>query len=112
MWRYAGDSATITVEHANRAIPEATTRLGDLVHAPAINSLSPTDRRYLHAMAIDDGVSTSADIAARLGMTSQNVGQYRARLIDEGMIEPAGHGRVTFTAPLLREYIRKRSTAP
>lgn len=110
MWRYAGDSDTITVEHASRAIPEASTRLGDLVHAPAVHALSPTDRRYLQAMAMDDGVSTSANIASRLGMTPQNVGQYRARLIDEGMIEPAGHGRVTFTAPLLREYIREQLT--
>ena len=111
MWRYAGDSATITAMHANRAIPEASTRLGDLVHAPAVQALSPTDRRYLQAMAGDDGVSTSADIAARLGMTPQNVGQYRARLIDEGMIEPAGHGLVRFTAPLLREYIREQLLA-
>ncbi|WP_104177818.1 hypothetical protein [Cryobacterium sp. Y50] len=65
LWRYAGDSATITATHANRAIPEASTRLGDLVHAPAVQALSSTDRRYLQAMARDDGASTSANIYIR-----------------------------------------------
>lgn len=41
-------------------------------------------------------------------MSSQNVGQYRA---DEGMIESAGYRLVTFTAPLLRDYIRELQLA-
>ncbi|WP_245827880.1 hypothetical protein [Sinomonas mesophila] len=36
------------------------------------------------------------------------VSNYRARLIEAGLIEQAGYGRVDFAIPGLREYLRAR----
>nr|WP_217613852.1 hypothetical protein [Cellulomonas sp. GbtcB1] len=43
-------------------------------------------------------------------MTPSYASTYRARLIAAGVIEPTGHGRVDFTIPYLREYLREHAT--
>jgi len=57
----------------------------------------------------DTGPSHTGTIAARLGETPYYAGVYRARLIDAGVIEPAGRGYVDFTIPYLREYPREHA---
>ena len=68
--------------------------------------LSDGSRRFLAAMALDDGVSRTADIAARLGVSSEYVGVYRSRLMKSGMVAPAGHGRLDFALGAARQWIR------
>lgn len=45
-------------------------------------------------------------LAQRLGVETGYVSVYRRRLIEAGMIEPAGYGGVDFALPYLREYLR------
>ncbi|WP_240744988.1 MULTISPECIES: hypothetical protein [unclassified Microbacterium] len=59
-------------------------------------------------MAEDDVPATAADIGRRLGDKKNTVGNYRARLIAAGLVQPAGHGRVDFAIPGLREHLRAR----
>lgn len=106
MWRAAADSRVLSVDHATVAIEEANARMGALVHEPAVRALSEVDRRFLAAMAMDDGPSRVADLAQRLDVGSSYISVYRARLIDEGMIQPAGHGLLDYTGPYLREFLR------
>jgi hypothetical protein len=65
---------------------------------------------YLRAMAVDDGVSGTGNVAERMGAKLTLAANYRARLIDAGLIEAAGHGEARFSIPGLRQYLR--STPP
>ena len=47
-----------------------------------------------------------SDIATRLHAGANYASQYRLRLIAAELIEPTGHGRVDFTMPYLRDYLR------
>lgn len=109
IWRKTS-GATITAEAATAGTTTARARLGSLVHAPALRDLSDIDRTFLLAMTHDDGPARIADIARRIGKTTQYANVYRARLIAAGMITPAGHGQIEFALPYLREYLRHHAT--
>ena len=110
VWRRCPEEVVVP-DAVSAGIAAARSRLGDLVHAPALQDLSDTDRSMLVSMAEDDGPSRIADVATRMGQTSGYVSVYRARLIAAGMIRPAGYGLVDFAAPYLREYLRTHSSS-
>jgi predicted MarR family transcription regulator len=47
------------------------------------------------------------DIQQRLNVDDSYGSQYRLRLIAADLIEATGYGRVDFTLPYLREYLRE-----
>jgi len=63
-------------------------------------------------MAFDDGVSRTADIATRLGVSSGYVGVYRRRLMKSGIVAAAGHGRLDFALEAARQWIRRLDEYP
>ena len=89
----------------------ARRRLGLLVHEPALRDLSGVDRTFLVAMAADDGPSRMAAIAERMEVDANYASQYRRRLIAADLICPAGYGRVDYTLPHLREYLREHAAS-
>lgn len=99
----------IRVEHVEAGVTAARRRLGRLVHAAALRPLSDVDRTYLLAMAQDEGPSRTGEIAERMGVNAQYAGEYRRRLIRDGIIEPAGHGRVRFTIPFTADHLREHA---
>jgi hypothetical protein len=109
VWRKAGTTSEITLAVAQEGIAAARRRLGQLVHAPALAEASNVDKSFLLAMAQDDGASLLGDIAKRLNVDSNYAGQYRLRLIALELIAPAGYGRVQFTLPYLRDYLREHT---
>jgi len=107
MWREAEKGGgTLTDDAAGRAITAGLQRNIRLVVGPAIAGASRRDMDYLRAMAMDEQVSSTANIATRMGAKLTLAANYRARLIDAGLIEPAGHGEVRFSIPGLREHLR------
>ncbi len=50
------------------------------------------------------------DILSRIGGSPSMVGNYPARLLDAGIIEPVRHGVVRFAAPGPRDYLRVKQT--
>jgi Mn-dependent DtxR family transcriptional regulator len=60
-------------------------------------------------MAVDDGPSRVGDIAQRLNASANYTSQYRLRLIEAELIEPAGWGKIDFALPYLREYLREHA---
>jgi AAA ATPase domain len=91
-----------------RAVTAARRRNERVVIEAALSTTSGRDRDFLQAMAEDTGASSATDIGARTGMRPNAVGNYRTRLIDAGLVEPAGYGRVDFAIPGLREYLTSR----
>lgn len=55
---------------------------------------------------LGDGPIAGAHLAQALGVPSDDLGVPRARLIDKGLIDAAGHGTLTFTIPGFAEYVR------
>lgn len=106
-WRQHPTVAEITDDDVRVGVLAATRRLGTLVHEPALGALSDIDKSFLVAMAKDDGKSKMADIQERLGVDVNYASHYRLRLIAAELIESAGHGRVDFAMPYLREYLRE-----
>lgn len=107
LWREAENAGGILAqEAADRAIAAGLQRNIRLVVEPAIANASRRDMDYLRAMAVDEKVSSTAAIAVRMGAKLTLAANYRARLIDAGLIEPAAHGEVRFSIPGLREHLR------
>ena len=110
-WRADKTTHLIDTGQARRGVDQARRKVGQLVHASALADLSDVDRTFLAAMAHDDGPSRMGDITKRLGVTAAYAGQYRLRLIVAEVIEPRGHGRVDFTLPGLRDYLREHAAS-
>ncbi|OXN00722.1 ATP-binding protein [Bifidobacterium vansinderenii] len=102
-------SITVTVEDAEAGVRDALSRLGDTVHGPELDGLSPIDKTYLLAMAQDDGPSSTSTIAERMGKDARYASMYRMRLIEAQVIEERGYGKVDFAIPYLREYLREHA---
>lgn len=107
VWRQDPEAETITTTHVRAGIEAAVREFGTAVHEPALNDLSPTDRAFVKAMAVDDGESSTGEIAERMGRDHAYISQYRSRLIVAGIIEPARRGYVRFTIPYLAEFVRE-----
>ncbi|MCQ9388173.1 hypothetical protein NQ038_05875 [Brevibacterium sp. 50QC2O2] len=82
------------------------------IHEPVITSLRPSERDYLRAMGQDDAGSRTSDIAERLGISAQNAGGIRERLISQGIIESTGWGTVAFTIPYTADYFTQPPARP
>lgn len=107
-WELAGAAEHINAETVAEAVPIAQQRLGALVLEPALADLSVNDRRFLLAMAVDDGPSRIADLAERLDTSANQAGQYRLRLLRHQLIAAPSRGLVDMTLPYLRAYLRDR----
>lgn len=107
LWQVAESvDRPLTETDVEAAVAAARRRNTRMVIGAALASASPKDLEFLRAMAEDDGPARTADIGRRLGDARNTVGNYRARLIDAGLIESAGHGLVDFAIPGLREHLR------
>lgn len=109
IWRQRPDAREISAEDVEAGIQGARRRLGTTVHEASLADLSAVDRTFLIAMAQDSHPSKLGSIASRMGVDANYASQYRARLIEAGIIEPSGHGLVTFTVPYLREYLQEHA---
>lgn len=101
--------ARVTADDVTEGIKAAVIRLGDTVHGPELDGLSPVDKTYLLAMAQDDGPSSTADIATRMGKSTAYGNIYRSRLIESQVIKNVGYGYVDFVIPGMREYLREHA---
>lgn len=110
LWRATQDDQRVTPDQARQAVEAAARRVGRLVHEPALAELSPVDRTFLAAMAVDDQPSKMSDVARRMGVDGNYAGQYRLRLIHAELIHASARGRVDFSLPYLRDYLRERAS--
>ena len=110
LWNAADPAGHVDQGSAEEAVQRARRRLGSTVHQAAMADLSDVDRSYLVAMAQDNGPSRTGQIADRMGVHTGYAQVYRSRLLEAGMITAAGHGRVDFAIPYLRDYLREHAS--
>ncbi len=102
----AGEGA-LTDEALETAVASANDEFETDVCETTLAALSEMDVRFLRAMAADEKESATTAIAERLGVTTDYAQKYRKRLIDAGVIESAGWGRIRICVPLLKGYLGK-----
>jgi hypothetical protein len=105
-YRRGGASATVESADVERGFAAARGRFDGTVVEPALHRMPAAQLAYLEAMAVDGAVSSTAEVAARLGKTTQSTSPVRAVLIREGLIESPRRGEVAFAVPFMDEYLR------
>lgn len=111
-WGYhawlAAERSPIDIDDVRRATPLAIERLDQSFFRVRFDRLTPSEKRYLSAMAdLGPGPHRSGDIAARLGVKVTSTGPTRASLITKGMIYSPSHGDTAFTVPLFDQFMRR-----
>ncbi len=104
---YASPEAEVDDEVFNEAVAAARSDFMNDVCQTTLAALSDQDAAFLNAMAEDEGVSSISTVADRMGVTFDYAQKYRRRLIDAGIVETAGRGKVAFAVPLLPEYLKE-----
>ena len=103
---YRVGADTLGEDIARQGIALARERFDLTVIEPALQRLPKSMLEYLLAMAMDDGrPSESGEVASRLGKSAQQVSSYRARLIQEDVIEASSWGKVSFAIPYMADYL-------
>lgn len=104
----AAERSPIVVSDVERGAETATASLDASFFRVRFDRLTPSQRRYLRAMAeLGPGPHRSGAIAEVLGRDVTSLGPTRAQLISKGMIWSPSHGDTTFTVPLFDQFMRR-----
>lgn len=98
-------SPVIDEDDVDRGIKLAMRDFDATVHETAIARLPLKAVEYLLAMAQDEGVSSTTEIACRLNMKPNALTSTRRMLIRRQAIESTARGFVTFSIPCMREFL-------
>jgi hypothetical protein len=106
-WNVA-DASPISRADARRATTLALAELDAGFFRVRFDRLTPTEKRYLRAMAeLGPGPHRSGDIGERLGKSVTSVAPVRNELIAKGMIYSPAHGDTAFTVPLFDGFMKR-----
>lgn len=106
-WNRANESPITRVVVLDSG-PEAIRRLDESFFRMRLERMTPTERRYMAAMAaLGDGPHSSGDIAREYGAKVSTVAPIRSSLIAKGMIYSPAYGSTDFTVPLFDEFLRR-----
>ena len=78
------------------------------IFASTYRELSKGDLRYLRAMLPDARESRTADVAARMEVTSGYAAKYKSRLLAQGVVSEPARGWIAFEIPGFRDYLERR----
>lgn len=113
------EGGRITAAHVRRGLPAAEEQL-EAMYRARWRAATALEQDFMAAMAAEAGSTTEpgeepavarSGVATRMGRTSRSVSMPRDRLLDKGIIEPAGHGLLRFTLPGFTEYVRTQAAA-
>jgi AAA ATPase domain len=108
---YPDPGGRLTTEHVERARTTVDNDLAALFRA-RWEKATPAEQVFLAAMAeLGDGPIGRGELAQKMGVSTDDLGVPRARLMDKGLIDTAGHGTLTFTIPGFAAYVRAHTGA-
>lgn len=106
-WDVAEESP-IGLEDVMEATPLVMAALDDSFFRVRFDRLTPSERRYLRAMAeLGPGPHRSGDVADVLNRKVTALGPVRSQLIAKGMVWSPGHGDTAFSVPLFDAFMRR-----
>ena len=103
----ADEGGALSDDRLRLSLQEAASEFENDVCETTLAALSETDIRFLVRMAEDERESSVADVAKRMGVSPDYAQKYRKRLIDAGVIESSGWGKVRFCVPYLADHLRR-----
>ncbi len=96
----------ITVQDVEQATAMTIVALDESFFRVRFDRLTPTEKRYLRAMAeLGAGPHRSGDIATMLERKVTALGPTRNQLISKGMIWSPNHGDTAFTVPMFDQFM-------
>ncbi len=102
------ERSPITEQDVRSASASALATLDEGFFMVRFDRLTPTERRYLRAMAeLGAGPHRSGEIAGQLGREVTSLAPVRAKLIAKGMIWSPAHGDTAFTVPRFDGFMRR-----
>lgn len=109
IWNAHSSNGTLTIEDATTGIELARRDFTERVLDATYYDLSAGDLRFLKGMLEDQAESRVADIARRIGVSSNYASTYKRRLIEQGIIGERGRSMVAFEIPGFREYLIEKT---
>jgi AAA ATPase domain len=104
----ATEHCPITIADVELANPTAIAALDNSFFRVRFDRMTPSEKRYLHAMAeLGEGPYNSTAIAEHLGRKPSSFGPIRASLVAKGMIYTPDYGMTAFTVPLFDAFMRR-----
>jgi hypothetical protein len=101
-------ASPIRPQDVENASDEAVAALDESFFRVRFDRLTPTEKKYLRAMAdLGPDPHRSGDIAEELGRSVSSLGPTRAGLITKGMVWSPTHGDTAFTVPLFDEFMKR-----
>lgn len=105
VWDVASRSP-ITVRDVEQATTITIAALDESFFRVRFDRLTPTEKRYLRAMAeLGAGPHRSGDIATMLKRKVTALGPTRNQLISKGMVWSPNHGDTAFTVPMFDQFM-------
>ena len=110
MWGLSQETGHIIQRsHATQAVAQAEPLLWDDIFRPAWDDLSETDRKILlRVAAMSDGPVRFSEAVHMACVSKGQAGEYRARLLRTGFVQPAGRGHVEFAGAQIRSWVLGR----
>jgi hypothetical protein len=106
-------SPNISAADVDAAGVKVVRKLDENFFRVRLDRLTPTEKKYLHAMArLGPGPHRSGDVAREYGAKVESVGPLRSSLIRKGMIYSPSHGETAFTVPLFDEFLLRALPVP
>ncbi|MCG9895603.1 MAG: ATP-binding protein [Fimbriimonadaceae bacterium] len=106
-WRVA-EKSPITATDVQNAERIVISKLDQDFFQVRFDRLTPSEKRYLRAMAELGVPCRSADLADKLGRRLTSLGPTRANLIKKGMAYSAQHGEMDFTVPMFGDFMKRK----
>ena len=107
VWDVA-ECSPVTGQDVRDASAAAHAALDESFFMVRFDRLTPSERKYLRAMAeLGPGPHRSGDIAAVLGRSVTSLGPVRAKLILKGMAWSPSYGDTAFTVPRFDGFMRR-----
>lgn len=102
------EASPIDATDVARASEVATAAMDASFFRVRFDRLTPSERRYLRAMAeLGPGPHRSGDVAAVLGRRVTSLGPTRNSLIRKGMVWSPSHGDTAFTVPMFDAFMKR-----
>jgi AAA ATPase domain len=106
-WNKA-DKSPISTKDVRGAADDVLSNLDASFFRVRFDRLTPSEKRYLRAMAeLGPGPHRSGDIADLLKVKVSSVAPTRSSLIKKGMIYAPSHGDTAFTVPLFDSFMKR-----
>ena len=102
------NASPITLDDAQQGSEGAVAALDEGFFRVRFDRLTPSEKRYLRAMAeLGPGPHRSGDVATLLAREVTSFGPIRSQLIAKGMIWSPSHGDTAFTVPLFDQFMNR-----